>query len=117
MPTQRFPQLSLLIGLARPHAGVLLLGLLLALIGSATALATPMVTKWVLDSIATQGSMWGPVAALLVLLVLGSAFGLLQWNLLGTTAERIVLGVRENIVRRLLHATVGSLAERPTGEL
>lgn len=61
--------------------------------------------------------MLGPVAALLVLLVLGSAFGLLQWNLLGATAERIVLGVRESIVRRLLHATVGSLANRPIGEL
>lgn len=114
---QRFPQLTLLIGLARPHTKVLLLGLLLALFGSATALATPMVTKWVLDAIATQGSIAAPVAALLVLLVLGSAVGLLQWNLLGSTAERIVLGVRESMVRRLLYATVGSLAGRPIGEL
>lgn len=115
--THRFPQLNLLIGLARPHAKTLLLGLLLALLGSATALATPMVTKWVLDTIATSGSMAAPVAALLVLLVVGSAVSLWQWILLGSTAERIVLGVRENMVRRFLHATVGSLAKRPVGEL
>jgi ABC-type multidrug transport system fused ATPase/permease subunit len=114
---RRFPQLRLLIGLARPHSRALLFGLLLALLGSATGLATPMVTKWVLDSIAAQASMAAPVIVLLMLLVAGSAAGFFQWTLLGATAERIVLEVRESMFRRFLRATVGSLATRSIGEL
>lgn len=116
-PPGRFPRLSLLLQLARPHAGSLGLGLGLALLASATALATPMVTKWVLDSVTAQASMTAPVVTLLVLLVIGSAVTMWQWILLGSVAERIVLGVRENLVQRFLRATVASITQRPVGEL
>jgi len=113
----RFPRMNLLLELARPHAGALGLGLALALLASATALATPLVTKWVLDTVTAQTSMTAPVVALLVLLVIGSAVTLWQWILLGSVAERIVLGVRENLVQRFLRATVASITQRPVGEL
>ncbi|SFP02779.1 ATP-binding cassette, subfamily B [Amycolatopsis arida] len=102
---------------ARPHTRTLALGLLLALVGSAAGLATPMVTKWVLDSLGASASLLGPVIALLVLLVVGLVIWAGQWILLGTLGERVVLQARESMVRRLLRVTVPALTSRPPGEL
>lgn len=113
----RYPRLWILWSFIRPHRRVLLLGLVLGLITTATALATPMVTKWVLDSVGTTASLAEPIGVLLTLLVIGSAVGLWQWILLGTLAERVVLDARESMVRRFFQAKVAELTRRPTGEL
>ncbi|GAA5121040.1 ABC transporter ATP-binding protein [Pseudonocardia adelaidensis] len=111
------PGLSILRSYARPHLGTLALGLVLALAGSATSLATPLVTKWVLDSLDASAPLAGPIGALLALLVLGAAIWILEWTLLGTLGERVVLEARESMVRRFLRAAVPGLTRRPTGEL
>ncbi|MBO3103956.1 ABC transporter ATP-binding protein [Cellulomonas fengjieae] len=113
----RGERLRILIGFARPHQRALLLGLGLSLVATAMALATPMVTKWVLDSLSGGLSLAAPIALLLGLLVVGSVVGLAQWVLLGTVAERIVLDARESLVRHFLHATVPAVTRRPVGEL
>jgi ABC-type multidrug transport system fused ATPase/permease subunit len=113
---RQLPRLRLLWSFARPHRRALGLGLLLALLGSAGSLATPMVTKWVLDSLADFDSLRGPVLALLGLLVLGVGIWLWQWILLGTVGERVILDARESMVRRLFRATVPAVTSRPTGE-
>src|SRR5919108_920563 len=110
-------RLRILWSFARPHTGTLMLGLLLALVGSALGLATPMVTKWVLDALGESSSLKGPVAALLVLLVVGGAVSFWQWSLLGALGERVVLEARESMVRRFLRATVPGITRRPPGEL
>jgi ABC-type multidrug transport system fused ATPase/permease subunit len=76
------------------------IALALSLAGSAASLATPMVTKWVLDSLGESASMVGPAGALLALLVLGAVIWTSQWFLLGTLGERVVLEARETMVRR-----------------
>lgn len=113
-PPSRF---SVLWSFAKPHTRTLLLGLLLALIGSAAALASPMVTKWVLDALDTSSSLTGPIIVLSVLLIVGSIISLWQWILLGSLAERIVLEARSGMVRRFLGARVGEITSRSTGEL
>jgi len=102
---------------ARPHRRVLALGLLLALAGSALGLASPMVTKWVLDSLAGDASLTGPVVTLLVLMVVGAVLGHRQWVILGAVGERVVLDARESMVRRFFRATVPGVTARPPGEL
>jgi len=102
---------------ARPHRGTLVLALVLALAGSATSLATPMVTKWILDSIGGSASPAGPIVALLALLVAGAAIWIWEWILLGMMGERVVLEARESMIRRFLRATVPGITRRPTGEL
>lgn len=114
---QQPSRMKILWSFGRPHLATLAFGLLLALIGSATALASPMVTKWVLDSLEGSASLSGPILALVALLIVGSAISLWQWILLGTLAERIVLGARSGMVRRFLGARVGDITSRPTGEL
>ncbi|WP_241267431.1 ABC transporter ATP-binding protein [Streptomyces scabichelini] len=111
------PRLRILWSFARPHRAALVRALLLALVGSALGLATPMVTKWVLDALGESASLTGPVVALLVLLVLGGAVGFWQWSMLGALGERVVLEARESMVRRFLRATVPAVTRRPTGEL
>jgi ATP-binding cassette subfamily B protein len=116
MPEQP-SRIAILWSFARPHIPTMALGLLLALAGSAAGLASPMVTKWVLDSLADSTSLSGPILVLVGLLVVGSVISLWQWILLGTLAERIVLEARSGMVRRFLGARVGEITSRPTGEL
>ncbi|MFE6910764.1 ABC transporter ATP-binding protein [Streptomyces erythrochromogenes] len=111
------PRLRVLWSFARPHRRTLAMGLALALAGSALGLATPMITKWVLDALNDSTSLSGPVTGLFVLLVVGAAVSYRQWCMLGTVGERVVLEARESMVRRFLHATVPALTRRPTGEL
>jgi len=111
------PNLRVLWQFVRPHRRTLILGMMLGLIGTGTALATPMVAKGVLDGLGTDASLIVPVVVLVALLVVGSAVLYLQWIVLGVLAERIVLDARKSIVRKYFGATVGSLNTRPTGEL
>ncbi|MEV0328116.1 ABC transporter ATP-binding protein [Micromonospora echinospora] len=114
---QPLPRLRTLTSFLVPHRRTMLLGLLLGLAANAAGLATPMVTKWVLDTLGDGGSMARPIAVLLVLVVVGAAIGLWQWRLLGTLAEQIVLDARTAMVARYFRARVGELQRRPTGEL
>ncbi|MFD3308906.1 ABC transporter ATP-binding protein [Streptomyces sp. NPDC058694] len=109
--------LRVLASFARPHRRTLVVGLLLALAASALGLATPMVTKWVLDALTDGSSLRGPVLALLVLLVIGAVLYRVQWVLLGTLGERVVLDARESMVRRYFRATIPAVTARPPGEL
>lgn len=111
------PRLRVLWSFARPHRRTLIHGLCLALLVSGLGLATPMVTKQVLDALGTSASLTGPVTTLLVLLVVGGAVSFRQWILLGTLGERVVLEARGSLVRRFLRATVPAVTSRPTGEL
>ncbi|WP_277815745.1 ABC transporter ATP-binding protein [Streptomyces exfoliatus] len=111
------PRLRVLWSFARPHRRTLLHGLALALVASALGLATPMVTKQVLDALGDGASLAGPVAALLVLLVAGGAVAYRQWIILGAMGERVVLDARESLVRHLLRAAVPGVTRRPPGEL
>ncbi|MEU9876653.1 ABC transporter ATP-binding protein [Streptomyces phaeochromogenes] len=109
--------LRVLASFARPHRRTLVVGLVLALAASALGLATPMVTKWVLDALNDGSSLGGPVVALLVLLLIGAVLYRVQWVLLGTLGERVVLDARESMVRRYFRATIPAVTARPPGEL
>lgn len=101
----------------RPHLKVILFGLFLGLIGSAGGLASPMVTKWVLDALAASESISGPVIALVAITIVGSLIGMWQWIVLGRLAERIVLDARQGLIRKFFGARLGDVTSRPTGEL
>ncbi|GAA2227824.1 ABC transporter ATP-binding protein [Promicromonospora sukumoe] len=102
---------------ARPHKAVLVVALVLGAIGTATELATPLVTKAVLDGLEASASLATPITILAVLLVAGTVVGLVQGIMLGTLAERIILAARTGLVRHLLHARVPEVTARQPGEL
>lgn len=113
----RFAQLRILWSFVRPHRAKLLLGLVLALAGSALELANPMITKYVLDTIEADGSLATPIAVLLSLFVFGSVLGLWHWIVLGTVAEKVVLEARTSLVHRYFRAAMLPLSRRSSGEL
>lgn len=110
-------KLAILWGYMRPYRGLLALGVLLGLLGTAAELATPLVTKWVLDGLAVSESLAAPITVLAVLLVAGSVIGLIQTIMLGTLAERIILATRTGLIGHLLRVEVPELARRPSGEM
>ncbi|MCA2217188.1 ABC transporter ATP-binding protein [Jidongwangia harbinensis] len=110
-------RLALLWRYARPRARVLIGALVLGLFVSALNLANPLVTKWVLDSLAGGGTLVTPVLLLVGLLVIGAAVSWWQWTILGALAEHIVYDVRDGMIRRFLRAKVFPLLRRSPGEL
>ncbi|MEV0288758.1 ABC transporter ATP-binding protein [Kribbella sp. NPDC050820] len=71
----------------------------------------------VLDGLAASTPITSAVMLLVVLLVVSSGLGLVQWILLGKMGERVVLDARSSMVRRLFRVRVGELAGRSPGEL
>ncbi|WP_234797793.1 ABC transporter ATP-binding protein [Mycolicibacterium neoaurum] len=111
-------KLSVLWGFARPHRGALALGLALGLGVSAAELATPLVTRWVLDAIGMPGNRFGaPVMLLAGLIVVGTILSWRQWIVLGTLAENIVYDARQGMIRRFLRARLTPLQARPSGDM
>ncbi|WP_201308760.1 ABC transporter ATP-binding protein [Puerhibacterium puerhi] len=110
-------RLRILLAFVRPHRRTLGLGLALGLVATAMSLATPMVTKWVLDTLSSGAGLLAPVSWLVALMLVGSVVGMYQWMLLGRLAEEIVYEARESLVVRYLRARVGALTSRPAGEL
>lgn len=102
---------------ARPYLPVLITALFLSLLVSAMGLASPMVTKWVLDTLAEGGSLRNPIVLLVILLVIGSTVGFIQWIMLGRLAEDIVRDARSRMILRYLGARVFALLKRSPGEL
>lgn len=113
----RFAQLRVLWSFVRPHRGKLLLGLALALFGSALELANPMVIKFVLDTVEDAGSLTMPITLLLCLFVSGAVLGMWHWIVIGKIAERVVLDARTALVRRYFRAALVPVAKRTSGEL
>jgi len=103
--------------LARPHLRVLSLGVILGLATTATALATPLATKWVIDSLGGDAALLQPVGLLLGLLVIGSIAGFAQWILLGRLAENVVLEARSSLVERFFRAKLDQIQRFTAGEL
>lgn len=113
----RFPRVRVLWTFARPHRRALAGGLALAIAGSAAGLASPLITKWILDSLATSESLLTPVLVLAALTIGGAVMWFFQWTLLGTVGERIVLDARTSMIGRYLRARVDAVTGRPAGEL
>ncbi|MFI7021824.1 ABC transporter ATP-binding protein [Micromonospora sp. NPDC049900] len=116
-PTAPRARTRLLLTYLRPHWPAMLVGLLLGLVANAAGLATPLVTKWVLDTLGAGESLARPVTVLLVLVVVGAAISLWQWVLMGRIAERVVLDARTGVIRRYLAARIDQLTHRSGGEL
>lgn len=108
---------ALLWAYARPHLRTLVIGVLLGLFATAVTLATPMVTKWVLDSLGTSLDLAGPITLLVLLLIVGIIANLAQSVLLGRLSEHIVLDARRGLIRRFFReaGTGAALPHRRTG--
>lgn len=113
---KRFANLRVLWTFVQPHRKVVGLGLLLGIAVTGMSLATPMVTKQVLDGLQTNAPLAPVVGLLAALLVLGAGLGLVQWIIMGQLGERVIYEARSSMVRRLFRVRISELTGRSNGE-
>jgi ABC-type multidrug transport system fused ATPase/permease subunit len=101
----------------QPHRRTLVAVGVLAALGAAFALASPLLTREVLDAVRT-GRPTGAAVALLVASVVGGALVVgLERYLLQRTAEAVVLDARTSLASHLLRLPVAEHDARRTGDL
>ncbi|MEV4156934.1 ABC transporter ATP-binding protein [Nocardia salmonicida] len=110
-------RLRILWSYARPHRSTLAVGILLGLAATGVTLATPLVTKGVLDTLGTDADLVQPVCLLLGLLVIGSLAGFAQNVVLGRLAEHVVLDARKSLIERFFRAKLEQIQRFTAGEL
>ncbi|WP_030746070.1 ABC transporter ATP-binding protein [Streptomyces sp. NRRL F-5135] len=101
----------------RPHRRVIALGALLALIGSASALAQPLAAKALVDRLGENGSITGILLFLTALVVFGTAVEAFGAYLLERTAESVVLAARRSLIGRLLRLRLPEVERTQPGDL
>lgn len=101
----------------RPHRKALLGGAFLGLIATGATLATPMVTKRILETLESGTSLAQPVGLLIGLLIVGSATGLGQHLVLGNLSVRIVYDARTSLINRFFRAKLEHIQKMRTGEM
>ncbi|WP_328809105.1 ABC transporter ATP-binding protein [Nonomuraea montanisoli] len=106
-----------LLSYVRPHRGILVVGGLLGLVGSAAGLAMPLLAKYVVDAFGQGGSIAGPLTGLTVAVLVGAVVSAGGNYLMERTGEGIVLSARRRLVDRLLRLKVADVDRLKPGDL
>jgi ABC-type multidrug transport system fused ATPase/permease subunit len=101
----------------RPHTWVLLGGAALGVVGSAAALAQPLVAKAVIDALGQRQSLVQPLLVLTILVVTSAGISAAGRYVLERTAEKVVLATRVQLISRILRLRVGALDRLKPGDL
>ncbi|WP_411105103.1 ABC transporter ATP-binding protein [Streptomyces sp. cmx-4-9] len=109
--------LKALYGYVRPHRGAVVLGLLLALAGSAGGLLQPLATKALVDRLSSGGTIATILLALTVLVLLSTVAEAFGAYVLERTAESVVLAARRSLIGRLLRLRLAAVDRMQPGDL
>ena len=112
--------LAQLLPRVRPHTGRLAIAGLALVLAAAAGLTFPVVVKHLLDAAFVQGDsrLLDDIAiGLLLLFALQGVLNFIQVYVLGSTAERVIAGIREDLFAHLVRLSPGFFTERRTGEL
>jgi ATP-binding cassette subfamily C protein len=101
----------------RPHRAGLLAGGLLSLVTGASGLALPLVARTLIDNLARDRSVAGPLALMTGLVVANAVIGGLGGYLLRRTAESVVLTARRALVARLSRVSIPAVERHEPGDL
>lgn len=109
--------LKALLTFARPYRKTLVAGVGLGLFGSGAALAQPLAAREVLERVGQDGGLLRPILLLVALVLGGAALSGIQLFILERSGERMVLGLRLTLVRRLLRLRMKEYDRRSVGDL
>ncbi|TDU75469.1 ABC transporter transmembrane protein [Streptomyces sp. KS 21] len=109
--------LKALYGYVRPHRWTVVLGLLLALAGSAGGLLQPLATKALVDRLSSGGTLGTVLLALTVLVLLSTVAEAFGAYVLERTAESVVLAARRSLIGRLLRLRLTAVDRMQPGDL
>src|SRR6478609_3810323 len=106
-----------LLGYARPHWRLLVVGGLLSLATAAAGLALPLVVRELISTLGTERPVSGLVALMTVLVVANAAIGAVGGYVLRRTAETVVLAARRGLLARLLRLRLSAVERHEPGDL
>ncbi|MEU1075919.1 MULTISPECIES: ABC transporter ATP-binding protein [unclassified Streptomyces] len=109
--------LKALYGYVRPHRWTVVLGLLLALAGSAGGLLQPLATKTLVDRLSSGGTLTTVLLSLTVLVLLSTVAEAFGAYVLERTAESVVLAARRSLIGRLLRLRLTAVDRMQPGDL
>jgi subfamily B ATP-binding cassette protein MsbA len=115
-----FRPLARLVPRIRPHAGRLAFAGVCLVLAAGAGLAFPLVVRYLLDAAFVDGSpdrLDRIALGLLALFAAQGALNFVQVYVLGSTAERIIARIREDLFAHLVRLSPGFFTERRTGEL
>jgi ABC-type multidrug transport system fused ATPase/permease subunit len=101
----------------RPHRRTLVLAAVLGLLGAAAGLAQPLAAREVIEALAADDSLTGPLVILSVLVIAAAIVTAAHYWLLERTAQRIVLRARRGLTGRVLRLRMGELDRLAPGDL
>src|SRR5690349_10465261 len=99
------------------YRGTLTVVAVLSLAAAGASLLQPLLVRRVLDGVTASRAVAGPVAVLVVLLLVGAALRGVRDFLLQRTAEGVVLTTRRRLARHLLLLPIAEYDHRRTGDL
>lgn len=106
-----------LLARVRPHRRTLLVAGGLGLLGSAGGLAQPLAAREVIEALAARTSLLDPLLLLGALVLASAVIAAVSLWLLERTSERIVLGARRELTRRLLRLRLSAFDHLAPGDL
>ena len=106
-----------LLGYARPHWAMLLLGGILSLATAGSGLALPLVVRQLISELGTDRSVVGLVGLLSALVVANAVVGAIGGYVLRRTAESVVLAARQGLLERLLRLRMSAVEQHEPGDL
>ena len=112
--------LLMLLPRVRPYAGRLAIAAVTLVLAAGAGLTFPLVVRYLLDAAFVQSDsrLLDRIAlALLALFALQGVLNFIQVYVLGSTAERVIAGIREDLFAHLIRLSPGFFTERRTGEL
>lgn len=106
-----------LLAFTKPQRVALGVALALSILATLAALAQPLVTGYVIDSVTNGRPIWGLAALLVSLFVVGAGLSGIQGYVLGKSGEEIVFGLRRSLVGHLLRLPVSAHDRLRIGDL
>ncbi|MCL1870268.1 MAG: ABC transporter ATP-binding protein/permease [Promicromonosporaceae bacterium] len=117
MPTESARNWRTLISFLWPYRGRIVVGSLLAMVGTVAGLWTPRIVESVIEHLWAGTSVAGDVMLFGALTLVYIVAVLTQWAIMGRAAEKVVYDVREALVARFLRGRVAEIRERATADL
>ncbi|MEU8684917.1 ABC transporter ATP-binding protein [Streptomyces sp. NPDC048611] len=102
---------------SRQHTTLLVSGVLLGLLGVASALTQPWAIGKLIEAAGSGGSLAGPITQLVGLFCAGALFSSLQAYMIGRAGENIVFDVRGILTGRLLRADLTAFGKHSQGDI
>jgi ABC-type multidrug transport system fused ATPase/permease subunit len=103
--------------IVRQHLGLLAVGILLGLMGSAASLAQPMLIGELIKAVSAHNSLVWPLVSIIALFCADAGLSASHAYLIGRVGENIVFGMRGVLTARILRSDMSAFSRLEHGDI